>query len=56
MEKYSESINQKSQDLDNPGLQIEFDHGEAEEVGAFVEDAVSLQTATESTVDIEINS
>jgi len=35
-----------------PGLQVEFDPEEAEQAGAFVEDALSEKDAMESSIDL----
>jgi len=35
-----------------PGLQVEFDPEEAEQAGAFVEDALSEEDALESSIDL----
>ena len=45
-------INEKLDDALTPGYQVEFDPEEAEEAGAFIEDALSEEDATESTVDL----
>ena len=46
-------IRQKLLDSQIPGFQAEFDPDEAERAGAFVEDALSVEDALESAIDIE---
>jgi hypothetical protein len=45
-------LREKLLDAMTPGYQAEFDPDEAEQAGAFVEDALSEQDATESDVDL----
>jgi hypothetical protein len=45
------ALRKKLADAEAPGYQAEFDPGEAERAGAFVEDAMSEQDAVESTID-----
>ena len=45
-------IAEKLKDALTPGYQVEFDPEEAEQAGAFVEDALSEQEAMESDVDV----
>lgn len=47
-----EAVREKMADALTPGFQVEFDPDEAERVGAFVEDALSEQDATESGDDL----
>ncbi|WP_020405855.1 hypothetical protein [Hahella ganghwensis] len=51
-ENTAQSIRDKYIDAMTPGYQVEFDPVEAELVGAFVEDALSEEDATESTLDL----
>jgi hypothetical protein len=44
---------EKFRDALTPGLHIEFDPDEAHQVGAFVEDALSLDEASDSCLDSE---
>lgn len=46
-----DAIQEKLFDLNTPGFQVEFDPGEAEEVGAFVEDAIPEDDALDSSTD-----
>ena len=46
------ALQDKLSDALVPGFQAEFDPDEADEVGAFVEDALSEQDALESGVDL----
>jgi len=60
-----ESFNTKEEDIQRsailekltdsliPGLQVEFDPEEAEQAGAFVEDALSEKDALESSIDLQ---
>ncbi len=60
-----ESFNTKEEDVQRsailekltdsliPGLQVEFDPEEAEQAGAFVEDALSEKDALESSIDLQ---
>jgi hypothetical protein len=43
---------EKLDDALNPGYQAEFDPDEAEQAGAFVEDALSERDAAESAIDL----
>jgi hypothetical protein len=43
---------EKLDDALNPGYQAEFDPDEAEQAGAFVEDALSERDAAESDIDL----
>ncbi|MDD4616391.1 MAG: conjugal transfer protein TraD [Alphaproteobacteria bacterium] len=45
-------IKEKLRDTQTPGFMAEFDPDEAEEAGAFEEDALSVEDAKESTVDL----
>ena len=45
------ALRDKLTDLLTPGYQVEFDPDEAEQAGAFVEDALSAHDAAESSVD-----
>jgi len=47
-----DSISSKLTDAMTPGYQAEFDPEEAERAGAFVEDAISEQDASESDADL----
>jgi len=47
----AEVVHEKLTDAMTPGYQAEFDPEEAERAGAFVEDALSEQDATESAAD-----
>ena len=47
-----EVIYEKLEDLETPGYQTEFDPFEADQVGAFGEDAISEIDALESTYDL----
>lgn len=47
-----DSISSKLTDAMTPGYQAEFDPEEAERAGAFVEDAISEQAASESDADL----
>ncbi|GAN80394.1 hypothetical protein [Acidocella aminolytica] len=40
-------------DMMKPGYVVEIDHDLADELGAFVEDAISLEDAIESDIDVE---
>ncbi|GBQ23420.1 MAG: hypothetical protein PHI71_16675 [Acidiphilium sp.] len=40
-------------DIMRPGFVVEIDHDLADELGAFVEDAISLEDAIESDIDVE---
>ncbi|MDV6344759.1 conjugal transfer protein TraD [Nitrosomonas sp. Is37] len=51
-DKPNEAIFEKLEDVAIPGYQVTFDPEEAEQVGAFVEDALSEQDALESSVDL----
>lgn len=42
----------KLEDMETPGFEAEFDPDEAENVGAFVEDALTEQEARESIIDL----
>ena len=46
------AIGDKFADASTPGYQAEFDPEEAEQAGAFVEDALTEQDAVESGVDL----
>lgn len=46
-----EVIDQKLLDMETPGFAAEFSAIEAERLGAFVEDALDLQDAMDSTID-----
>ena len=48
----SGALREKLLDAMTPGYQAEFDPDEAEQAGAFVEDALSEQDAVESDVDL----
>ena len=45
------ALRDKLTDLLTPGYRVEFDPDEAEQAGAFVEDALSEQDAAESSLD-----
>jgi hypothetical protein len=45
------ALRDKLADILTPGYQVECDPDEAEQAGAFVEDALSVQDAAESSVD-----
>ena len=45
-------LHEKLADAMTPGYQAEFDPDEAEQAGAFVEDALSEQDAAESDIDL----
>jgi hypothetical protein len=45
-------LHEKLADAMTPGLHVEFDPEEAEQAGAFVEDALSEQDAAESGIDL----
>lgn len=47
-----DAIKEKMADLSTPGYQAEFDPIEAEQVGAFIEDAFSENDALDSTADL----
>lgn len=40
-------------DIMRPGFVVEIDHDLADELGAFIEDAISLVDAIESDIDVE---
>jgi hypothetical protein len=46
------ALQEKLIDAMTPGYQVEFDPDEAEEIGAFVEDALSEVDALESDIDL----
>jgi hypothetical protein len=46
------ALRAKLTDILVPGYEVEFDPDEAEQAGAFKEDALSLQDAAESCVDL----
>ncbi|WP_347990331.1 conjugal transfer protein TraD [Methylomonas sp. AM2-LC] len=46
---------EKLLDAQTPGFEVEFDPAEAEQAGAFEEDALSEADAKESVIDLEIN-
>ena len=46
------ALREKLIDALTPGYQVEFDPDEAEQAGAFVEDALSEQDAAESDIDL----
>ena len=48
----ADALREKLLDAMTPGYQAEFDPDEAEQAGAFVEDALSEQDAVESDVDL----
>ena len=48
----TEALREKLADAQTPGYQAEFDPEEAERAGAFVEDALSEQDATDSNADL----
>ena len=48
----SGALREKLLDAMTPGYQAEFDPDEAEQAGAFVEDALSEQDAAESDIDL----
>jgi hypothetical protein len=45
-------VKEKLTDIQTPGFMAEFDPDEADEAGAFEEDALSVEDAKESTVDL----
>jgi hypothetical protein len=47
-----EALRQKLIDAMTPGFVVEFDPGEAERAGAFVEDALTEEEATDSMMDL----
>lgn len=47
----SEALNEKLRDAQIPGFEVEFDPDEAENAGAFEEDALSEADALESSTD-----
>ncbi len=47
----SEALNEKLRDAQTPGFEVEFDPEEAENAGAFEEDALSEADALESSTD-----
>jgi len=50
--KYTdEVIDEKLIDMETPGFQAEFNAAEAERIGAFEENALTLQDAIDSTMD-----
>ncbi|WP_294043207.1 conjugal transfer protein TraD [Thiolapillus sp.] len=51
-DRKNDSISSKLTDALTPGYQAEFDPEEAERAGAFVEDAISEQDASESGADL----
>ena len=48
----TEALREKLADAQTPGYQAEFDPEDAERAGAFVEDALSEQDATDSNADL----
>ncbi len=46
-----EVIDEKLMDMETPGFQAEFTAAEAEQIGAFKEDALTEQDALDSTID-----
>lgn len=48
----NEVISEKLADLSTPGYQAEFDPLEAEQVGAFIEDAMNEEDALDSSSDL----
>lgn len=48
----SEAVHEKLEDVLTPGYQVEFDPAEAEQAGAFAEDALSEQDAAASAQDV----
>jgi len=46
-----EVIDEKLSDMETPGFEAEFTPLEAEQIGAFKEDALSIQDAIDSTMD-----
>lgn len=48
----TEALHEKLIDAQTPGYEVEFDPDEAERAGAFVEDALSEDDATDSNVDL----
>ena len=48
----ADALREKLLDAMTPGYQAEFDPDEAEQAGAFVEDALSEQDAAESDIDL----
>ena len=49
-EDAAEALREKLADMETPGYVVEFDPEEAELAGAFLEDALSEEEATEATV------
>ncbi|SDY81326.1 hypothetical protein [Nitrosomonas halophila] len=47
----TETLREKLIDAQTPGYQVEFDPEEAEQAGAFIEDALTEEDAIESAVD-----
>ena len=48
----ADALREKLLDAMTPGYQAEFDPDEAEQAGAFIEDALSEQDAAESDIDL----
>lgn len=46
------AIDEKIDDLETPGYEVEFDPDEAEQIGAFSEDALNEEDAADSTTDL----
>jgi hypothetical protein len=51
-ENKTDSVTEKMSDVMTPGYQAEFDPDEAEEAGAFIEDALSEKDALDSDIDL----
>lgn len=51
MNNLDDLVNSKLQDLEVPGVVMEFEPSEAEHVGAFIEDALTDDEAIESVFD-----
>ena len=47
-----EVIAEKVADLNNPGMEVDFDPAEAEALGAFEETAMDAETARDSVADL----
>lgn len=48
-------LRQKVLDLDIPGVEVAFDPDEAEQLGAFSEDALNEEDARESVIDLTLD-
>ena len=50
--KDTQAIDEKMQDAWTPGVEVEFDPDQADDCGAFQEDALSEEDAKESSIDV----